>query len=94
MWWCKQCNEYNLSHSKICGCKEFNVIYEGEDYEIYAKGHHDAAEKFAKQYNEDGDYDLMNETIEITVIEVERDVPTKFEVGAEPDIYYSINEID
>lgn len=94
MWQCDQCREFKFSHQKICGCKLFKVIYEGEDYEIFAQGHHDAAEKFAKNYNEDGDYDLMNETIEITVIDVERDVPTNFEVGAEPDIYYSITEID
>ncbi len=94
MWQCNQCKEFKFSHIKKCGCKEFNVIYEGEDHEIYAQGHHDAAEKFAKNYNEDGAYDLMNETIEITVIDVARDVPQNFEVGAEPDIYYSITEID
>jgi hypothetical protein len=86
---CKNCGEYNLySGKKDCGCKGFTIIDEdGEEYQQYGFNKEDAAIKFAKSYNEEGDYCLMNETMEITVD------GTKFEISAEPDVYYGVSEI-
>ena len=75
--------EYLVYHEEYSG---------DEPYEIRACSHEDAAEKYGKRYNEDGDYSLMNDEIEVRV---EKDGEIRwFTVGAEPDIYYSVNEIE
>ena len=54
-------------------------------------GWSEVAEAWGRNYNEDGDYALMEDNIEITI---ERNGKTrKFSVGAEPDIHYSIEEL-
>ena len=89
MSFCKNCGDYNLySGTKNCGCKPFTIIDEdGEEYSQHGMDEQDAAVKFAKSYNEEGDYCLMNESMEITVN------GKKFNISAEPDIYYGASEI-
>ena len=84
---CEKCKEYSWS-GKPCNCKPFQVIDEdGEEYEIYANHEEAAALEFARQYNEDGEYLLMNEEMEITVNK------NKYIVSAEPDIHYSSKKL-
>jgi len=82
---CKKCGNYVF---EPCKCKSFKVIDDdGEEREIYANHEEAAALEFARLYNENGDYALMNDTIEITVD------GNKYCVGAEPDIYYSSTKL-
>ena len=89
---CDICNDYHWDDEN---CKPIYEVYH-EDYlgdeskTIRAMSHEDAAQTYARYYNED--YSLMNENIEV---KVEKDGVTKFFcVGAEPDIHYSSEEID
>ena len=85
MWQCKKCNEWKRTDK--CFCKEFKIINEdGDEYEVCACDERDAARKYAKKSNEENEYYLMNEEVEIEVD------GTKFVIGAEPDVYYSVNE--
>lgn len=86
---CKQCGDYSL-YDRPCKCQEYKIDSDGEESQIWAFSYEDAAEKYAIKYNED-DHTLMNETIEIEVC-FEGDIK-KFEVGAEPDIHYTVNEL-
>ncbi len=88
MWQCKKCGEYRFSTVTECHCKEFIVIDEdGEDHSLFAMDEQGAALKYAEKSNENGDYYLMNESVEIMVNN------TKYEISAEPDVHYSANEI-
>lgn len=92
-------------YCSICGELKFdweehrcppNYYFKHEDWgdkfqAIRAWSFDDAAEKFAKKYNEDGDYALMNRTIEVLISDGE--VEKKFSVTAEPDINYSVDEL-
>lgn len=60
--------------------------YEGYDAE-------DAAMEAGKEYNEDGDYTLMNDSIFVLVKETENSEPVIVSVSAEPDIHYSACEV-
>lgn len=83
---CEKCGELLLGEK--CPCQLFNIIdHEGDEYDIYALTKCDAAEKFARKSNEDGDYYLMNDSVDITVN------GTVFSISAEPDVYYSAKEI-
>ena len=88
MWQCRKCKEYRYAEVKECHCKEFTVIDEdGEEHDVRAMDKEGAALKYAEESNVEGDYYLMNETV---VIEVDG---TKFCIGAEPDVHYSVNEL-
>jgi hypothetical protein len=64
----------------------------GEDFQkIRANSFRDAAEEFAKLYNADGDYSLMNSSENVVISDGK--VEKKYRVSAEPDIYYNIEEI-
>lgn len=91
---CDTCKEWHWTD------KECNPIYSvyfeeymgDESKSIRASSHENAALKFAQYYNTNADYCLMNENIEV---KVERDGVVKFfNVGAEPDIHYSSEEIN
>ena len=90
---CNTCNEYHWTNEP---CAPIYFIYH-EEYlgdepkEIRAYHHEGAAQKYGEYYNEN-DYPLMNgDTIKI---KVEHDGVVEFyEVGAEPDIHYTTNEI-
>ena len=87
--WCKKCNHFIYSGKKECCCKEFIIIDEyGEKSSVYAKGDEEsAALEYAQEYNEGGDYSLMDSTALITIN------GKKFEISAEASIEYNANEI-
>ena len=90
MWKCDKCGEYRFDSVPKCNCKPFTIIDEdGEKYnEIYAIDEEDAALKYAEKSNTNGDYYLMDtDSVIITVND------KKFEISAEPDIYYSAKEV-
>lgn len=91
--YCNQCEEHHYS-DKPCA-PEYKVYHEdylGDDPKIFhAFSHEDAALKYAEYYNSDGDHQLMNETTEVQVV---KDGLVKFfNISAEPDIYYSADEV-
>ena len=73
----------------MCGCVFLEEIIDedGEEYERCGINEHDVALKYAESSNVEGDYYLMNETVEITVN------GKKFNISAEPDVYYSASEV-
>lgn len=91
---CKLCNDWHWTNSE---CPPEYFVYH-EDYmgdeckPVRANSHEDAALKYAEYYNQD-DYELMNETIEVKVVDLDG-VVKFFVVGAEPDIHYSSQEIN
>lgn len=93
MWKCDKCHEYRFATAKECHCKKFVVFDEDdEEWDFYAMDEEGAALKFAKKYNENGDYALMNEEMRVEVILESGGDKTKFIVGAEPDIHYSVSQ--
>jgi len=89
MWKCEKCKEYRFNDAKECGCKEFIIKDDyGEEYEVQAMDEKGAALKYAQEFNVDSDYSLMNETKIISIGDV------KYEISAEPDVYYSANKIE
>lgn len=96
--YCKVCGELKFDfRAHSCGTKYTIKGEEVEDYygeegkAIYAFDFDLAAEKFAKEYNENNDYCLMNESMEIIVTDGDKE--KKFSVGAEPDVHYSVREL-
>ena len=86
--YCNTCKEHHWT-DELC-TPVYIVFHEEEPHEVRAHTFESAAVKYAERYNDEGD--LMNDDIEI---EVEKDgIKKKFNVGAEPDIYYSYNEIE
>lgn len=91
---CDNCNEYAFLNSHRC---KPIFYFKHEDWgdkpqPIRGYDFEDAAENFAKMYNEDGDYALMNQKINVVISDGETE--KTFEVGAEPDIHYFANELD
>lgn len=90
---CKVCHDWHWDDQP---CSPIFKVYD-EDYmggrgkEFYAYDHEAAAIKYAKYYNEDGDYALMNDEREVTV-EDAKGKKKKFIITAEPDIHYSASE--
>ena len=92
MFLCKQCREYCMNSSETCHCQEFVVVdTDGETHKYYAANEHDAATKYAKHYNEGGDYPLMDESVVVEVLGPEGSKLMR--VSAEHDIHYSCNEV-
>lgn len=60
--------------------------------EIRAYGFDSAAEEFAKLYNTDSDYALMNDNQDVIISDGK--VEKKYNVSAEPDVHYSVKEIE
>ena len=68
MWTCKKCGEYRFNDTNVCNCQEFVVIdVDDEKHKLHAVSEEDAATKYAKKYNENGDYLLMVENIVVRV---------------------------
>jgi hypothetical protein len=90
---CRECGEWHYDNGR-CAPEYFvyHKEYMGDEAtSVRAHSHEDAAIKYAEYYNQD-DYPLMNDTAQV---KVEKDGVIKFfEVGAEPDIHYTSNEID
>lgn len=92
---CSICQEWKYSFKEHHCASVYQFKHEnyGEEYEdIRAYSFEDAAERFAKKYNEDGDYSLMNTSTEVTISDGKEE--KKFTVSAEPDINYSVDEIN
>lgn len=88
MGFCKKCGELLFwkhgSNTSECNCQPFSIIDEdGEEHKIYARDDENAAMKYAEKSNENGDYYLMNTTVEIEVN------GRRFRIGAERDVHYS-----
>lgn len=88
MKWCNKCGEamFTILGGEIekCKCSEFYIIDEdGEEHSLYARDEDAAALKYAEESNTNGDYYLMNETVQITVN------GKPFSISAEPDVHYS-----
>lgn len=88
MRFCKKCGESIFmvfgKPDVDCECKPFCIVDEnGEEHTIHAHDSKDAALKYARKSNENGDYYLINTTVQITVN------GELFGIGAEPDVHYS-----
>lgn len=67
----------------------------GNFKELDAYDEEDAAKEYAKYYNEnDGEYSLINNSISVLVREGDDGVIKIFSVSGEPDVYYSVGELD
>lgn len=100
---CPTCKEWMWEWNAPHRClPEFLVQmaeWHGEKLEdgstVYAADAEDAAERFAREYNEDGDYALMNDTRVVRVAPASEPTAVQFfRIGAEPDICYSTEQID
>lgn len=69
-----------------------------EDWtEVYALDESEAAEKYAEKCNTEGDYYLMDSMYPVWVRPFPwnpDDKPKRFNVSAEPDIRYSVDEVE
>ena len=95
-----------MSYDKCPICKELDFLdrhkckpiyfftheYWGERQEIRATSFEDAALAFARLYNGNGDYNLMNSEEEVVISDGKTE--KKFIVSAEPDIAYNAKEIE
>ncbi|MCP4178071.1 MAG: hypothetical protein GY756_09915 [bacterium] len=94
---CKICKEHYLPDQKhVCDPFFWIEIVEDDDWgKIRGYNHQDAAEKFAKEYDNNGDHDLVvcgSDGLEIFVRDqkdTKNAVIKKYTVFAEPDISYS-----
>jgi hypothetical protein len=90
--YCSICGDLDFGNHKCRALFFFKHPSWGEDFQkIRANSFRDAAEEFAKLYNEDGDYSLMNSSENVVISDGK--VEKKYRVSAEPDIYYNIEEI-
>ena len=90
---CDTCGEYGWTDEHKCS-PFFYFTHENwgdEPQKIMAKDFDQAAMRFAALYNEDGDYALMNDSIEVIISD--GGTEKKYMVSAEPDIYYRADEI-
>lgn len=93
--WCKTCGKPDWGDGKHKCPPIFYFKHPdwGDEFQkIRAWDFEEAARKFAARYNEDGDYALMNNFEEVIISDGATE--KKFEVTAEPDIHYSVKEID
>jgi hypothetical protein len=90
---CNRCGDYNFNECE-CQCKKYRIYHEDyldeNGHDIFASSFNDAAKKYGEYYNQD-DGRLLDGLIEIE-IEDSEGVRKKFDVSAEPDIYYNITE--
>jgi DNA-directed RNA polymerase subunit M/transcription elongation factor TFIIS len=92
MGFCEKCGELLFwrhgANTGECNCQPFTVVDEdGEEHKVNARSSEDAALKYAEKSNENGDYYLMDNTVEITVN------GELFRIGAEMDIHYSVEAL-
>ena len=83
---CKRCGDFIFDkyHSKPeCSCKPFLIVDEdGEEHKVFGVNEDDVAMKYAEKSNVNGDYYLVNNSVNITVN------GNEYEISAEPDINY------
>ena len=96
---CKICKEWYWEKTHNCGTRfEIHCPENGEDEEDscdrYGWNDEDAAVKWAKSYNEDGEYSLMDSEITIVCKNTETGEISKVCVSAEPDVHYSSTVVE
>ena len=87
---CNRCKEFYLSplDAESCRCKKFTIVNEDDDdYEVWANDEWLAALKYAETSNEENEYYLMDESVDISVN------GKAYRVSAEPDVHYSAKVI-
>ena len=94
---CKICKKWDFLDDHKC-LPKFEINYpedmNDEWQEYYGHNHKDVAIEYARIYNEDGDYSLMDEEIVVNVRKVGEDKIVKVAISAEPDIYYSSSIVE
>jgi len=90
---CPICNQYDFPDTHKCPpIYYFKHPHWGDEFQkIHASSFENAAEEFAKIYNEDGDYYLMDNE-EIVIISNGK-IEKTFKVSARQSIEYDIKEI-
>lgn len=89
---CNICREYAFLPHKCPPIYFFKHPSWGDKFEeIRAWDFKDAARKFAKLYNEDGDYTLMDKTEEVIISDGKEE--KKFKVSVEQTIDYMVKEM-
>lgn len=90
--YCIVCKTYHWTDENCPLIFYFKHENWGDEFqEITAYSFCDAAEEFAKLYNENGGYPLMDDNVDVIISN--RKIEKKYNVSAEPDIHYSITEI-
>jgi hypothetical protein len=93
---CKICGEWKYDFREHKCPPVFYITHEeylgDEKKKIYAWTFEEAAKKYGEKYNSNGDYSLMNDSIDIVVSDGKTE--KKFSVSAEPDIHYSVSEVE
>lgn len=76
--------------------KVYHPDYMGEAYvEIEARTHEWAAEKYAEQYSDEGNYEILKGgSIIVTVISEDESIVKKFEINGEASMNYYASEIE
>ena len=86
---CDKCSDYIFSWEKHY-CEPFVIenMEDGDTSTVHAKYEEDAVERYGTNYNEDGDYPLMNGgALKVRVNN------TIYEVIAEASIDYTVSEV-
>jgi hypothetical protein len=84
---CRKCHQYAFLGRHTC--HPFTVECEGETEERWGYDEENVAKSYAQNYNECGDYTMMDgEPIEVTVN------GRLFRVTAEPSIDYYVTEVE
>lgn len=88
---CERCKEYSFWSDDPCKCTKFEIKedYTGDVSDIYADDHHQAALRFAKEYN--AERILIDATIGIKVSNEAKTL--KFDVSAVEIVDYSAEGI-
>ena len=89
---CEICEEYDWIDSHKCPPKMYfkNENWGDEWQEIHARHMRDAAIRVGKMYNDDGDYALMDDEIEVLILDGKTE--KLFIVSAEASIEYHAQE--
>lgn len=89
---CERCRRFLWLITDYCDCVKFEIDYDGEIYHVFANDEEEAAQKWAKKYDED-EHPLLNYgEVNITVKNSNGEIK-KFVCSAEPSIDYYANEI-
>jgi hypothetical protein len=91
---CTKCGTFLFWRTQVTDhkCDRYVVVdeqYNGPEGTAYhAVDAEDAAEKYARDFNESGDYDLMDDSRIVTVGD------RSFRISAEASIHYSVEEVE
>ena len=88
---CKKCGSYSWD-DKECNCKKYIVDHEDDDHIAWGKSPEDAAENYARKYDEEDHY-LVGNTEYITLTD-ELGIVTKWRISAEHEINYTVEQVN